>query len=278
MNFEISLKETVQKYGLAAQKSLGQNFLLDQNVTEKIIKLSLEKQGLSDLSAFHVFEVGPGPGGLTRAVLSQFPKSLTVVEADPRCVQIMTDLKQETGANLEILYADALEQDFSVEKTAPRQIVSNLPYHISVPLLLRWLKTMSAFSALTLMFQKEVAERILAPVKTKSYGRISVLAQLVCHIDKLLDLNPACFVPPPKIWSSVLLFRPCATIPNPLLLQKVEKLTSLAFGQRRKMIRQSLKSVDQLETACQQLGIKTTSRAEELSPAQYLRLAEILSL
>lgn len=276
MDFELSLKQTVEKFGLAANKSLGQNFLLDQNVTDKIMALSLSRQNLADFSNFHVFEVGPGPGGLTRAVLSKNPKSLCVVEADERCVAIMQDLRQQVQTPFEIISGDALQTDFSRMGKAPRQIVSNLPYHISVPLLTGWLKNMGAYAALTLMFQKEVAERIVASVKTKAYGRLSVLAQLTAQIDKLMDLNPQCFVPAPKVWSSVLLFRP---LPKPLSLadvEKVEKLTTAAFSMRRKMIRQSLKSFAGLENACATVGVPLTARAEEIAPLDYLKMARIL--
>ena len=257
MDFELSLKQTVEKFGLAADKALGQNFLLDQNVTDKIMTLSLSRQNLTDLTSFDVFEVGPGPGGLTRAVLSKNPKSLCVVEADERCVAIMQDLRQQVQTPFEIISGDALQTDFSRMGKAPRQIVSNLPYHISVPLLTGWLKNIGAYAALTLMFQKEVAERIVASVKTKAYGRLSVLAQLTAQIDKLMDLNPQCFVPAPKVWSSVL-------------------LTTAAFSMRRKMIRQSLKSFAGLEEACVAVGVPLTARAEEIAPLDYLKMARLL--
>ena len=276
MDFELSLKQTVEKFGLAADKSLGQNFLLDQNVTDKIIALSLLRQGLEDFSAFSVFEVGPGPGGLTRAVLSNNPKSLCVVEADERCVNIMQDLRRQVQTPFEIIFGDALETDFSQKGEMPRQVVSNLPYHISVPLLTGWLKNIGAYAALTLMFQKEVAERIVANIQTKAYGRLSVLAQLTAQIDKLMDLNPQCFVPAPKVWSSVLLFRPLETPLPRKDLEKVEKLTTAAFSQRRKMIRQSLKSFAGLEEACAAAGVPLTARAEEIAPLQYLKMARIL--
>lgn len=276
MDFGRTLKETVEYYGLMAKKSLGQNFLLDQNITDKIIRLSLEKQGLKDFSGINVFEVGPGPGGLTRAVLANRPAKLTVVEMDERAVRIMEDLKGYTTCPLEIINADAMMTDLAELESSPRQIISNLPYNISVPLTVGWLKQMPAFSAMTLMFQKEVAERITAPVKTKSYGRVSVLAQLICRIDKLFDLPPTCFVPAPKVWSSVLLFRPKAEIPVLSMLEKAEKITALAFGQRRKMIRQSLKSFAGIEQACAIAGIEMTMRAEEISPEKYLILAQNL--
>lgn len=269
-----SLREVVDKYELMAKKSLGQNFLLDQNITDKIIRLSLEAQKKANFAGESVYEIGPGPGGLTRAILKAEPDLLTVIEMDTRCIQIMRDL-QDAGYNrLRIVEGDALKYDFDTDDFAPKNIVSNLPYNISVPLLTMWLKNITAYNSLTLMFQKEVAERITAEPNSKTYGRISVLAQLTCRIKTLMNLNPNCFTPAPKIWSTVLLFQPREDVPEIALLQKVEKLTEAAFGQRRKMIRQSLKSVPNLEKICADLNIETTARAENLTPQQYLQIAQ----
>ena len=193
---------------------------------------------------------------------------------DSRCIDIMNDIKNVVGEQLQIIEGDALKYNFAAENVAPKHIVSNLPYNISVPLLVGWLKNMAQYSSLTLMFQKEVAERIIAETNNKSYGRISVLAQLTCHIKVLMNLNPNCFVPAPKIWSTVLVFQPREIIPSAEILQKVSNLTELAFGQRRKMIRQSLKTVENLAEICSGLNIPLTARAENLSPEQYLELAK----
>lgn len=276
MDFKLSLKETVEQYGLMAKKSLGQNFLLNQNIPDKIIRTSLDKQGLKNFENKSVFEIGPGPGGLTRAILSNNPQNLTVIEMDERCIQIMEDLKQETNADMTIINDNALNVDLSVLSNLKKQVVSNLPYNVSVPLLIGWLKNIKKYEALTLMFQKEVAERIMAPIKTKDYGRISVLAQLNCKVEKLFDINPECFVPAPKIWSTVLLFTPLETNIDAKILEKIENLTSLAFGQRRKMIRQSLKSVPNIENACIKAGVELTSRAEEITPLKYLEIASFI--
>ena len=273
MDFKYSLRETVEQYGLMAKKSLGQNFLLNQNIPDKIIRTSLDKQGLKNFENRAVFEIGPGPGGLTRAILSNNPQTLTVIEMDDRCIKIMEDLKEETKADMSIINSDALKVDLSGLSELKKQVVSNLPYNVSVPLLIGWLKNIKNYEALTLMFQKEVAERIMAPIKTKDYGRISVLAQLNCKIEKLFDINPECFVPAPKIWSTVLLFTPLENSIDAKVLEKVEHLTSLAFGQRRKMIRQSLKSVPNIEKACLEAGVELTSRAEEITPLKYLEIA-----
>lgn len=274
MDFKLTLRETVDKYGLMAKKSLGQNFLLDQNVTDKIIRCSLNKQGLSNFQNKKVLEIGPGPGGLTRAILKQKPQSLTVVEMDDRCLEIMKTLQAESGVKMHIIHGDALTECAKANTFPIDQIISNLPYNISVPLLTIWLKNMHLYGAMTLMFQKEVADRISAPIKTKSYGRLSVLAQLICRIEKLFDLNPECFVPAPKIWSTVLLFQPLSPLPDFQIIEKVEHLTNLAFSQRRKMIRQSLKNIPNIETACQKTGIGMTLRAEEITPQQFYQLAQ----
>ena len=269
-----SLRETVDSHGLMAKKALGQNFLLDQNVTDKIIRSSLAARGIPDFSGEDVFEIGPGPGGLTRAVLKTNPHSLTVIEMDERCIEIMQELQMVCGATLQIVNGDALEFDFGLKTERPKSIVSNLPYHISVPLLLGFLRQMRNFNSLTLMFQKEVAERISAEPNNKNYGRLSVISQLVCKIKPLFNLNPNCFVPAPKIWSSVLLFLPQENIPTAEEFKKLEKITEVAFGQRRKMIRQSLKSLPNLEKASAAAGVALTDRAENITPEQYLILAQ----
>jgi 16S rRNA (adenine1518-N6/adenine1519-N6)-dimethyltransferase len=269
-----SLKETVEAYGLLAKKSLGQNFLLDSNITDKIVRMSLAAQKKNDFSGEDVYEVGPGPGGLTRAILKANPQHLTVIEMDERCIQIMHDIQAVVGDKLHIIEGDALKFDFCASENAPKNIISNLPYNISVPLLIGWLKNMPQFSSLTLMFQKEVAERIMAEPNNKNYGRISVLAQLVSKIKPLMNLNPNCFVPAPKIWSTVLLFQPLGRVIAPEVLMQVEKISELAFGQRRKMIRQSLKSLPNLEAKCLAAGVDLTMRAENITPEQYLLLAQ----
>ena len=271
-----SLKETVEKYQLLAKKSLGQNFLLDMNITEKIIRLSLAAQGKTDFQNECVYEIGPGPGGLTRAVLAANPAQLTVIEMDERCIQIMNDIKNVVGEKLQIVSGDALKYDFTQPSLWPKNIVSNLPYNISVPLLVSWLKNAGQYKSMTLMFQKEVAERITADIGTKDYGRLSVLAQLTCNIKNLFNLSPSCFVPPPKIWSTVLLFRPLEQLPTPDILNKTEKLAAMAFGQRRKMIRQSLKQISGIAEICEALDIDITCRAENLTPQQYLQIAKML--
>lgn len=271
-----SLRITVEAHGLMAKKALGQNFLLDRNITDKIIEASLRTQGLQNFNNAYCFEVGPGPGGLTRSILCAEPQQLTVIEMDGRCIAIMEEIKERAKNRLQIINGDALKTDFTAFSGMPKHIISNLPYNISVPLLVKWLYDIKSYQSLTLMFQKEVADRICAPTNCKDYGRISILAQLQCKIDRLLDLNPNCFVPAPKIWSSVLLFRSLEKNLSAEQIKKIEHLTSLAFGQRRKMIRQSLKSIPELESKCEQIGIAPTFRPEQITPQQFLALADLL--
>jgi len=271
-----SLKLTVESKGLMAKKALGQNFLLDRNITDKIINTSLNYQGLKNFNDANLFEIGPGPGGLTRSVLRQNPKKMTVIEMDERCIKIMEEIQELTGDVLNIIEGDALEIDIHEKDEEPRHIVSNLPYNISVPLLLKWLENADNFQSMTLMFQKEVADRIVAEPGCKAYGRISILAQLICDIDKVMDLNPEAFVPAPKIWSSVLLFRPKKINLDPQIFRNIEKITAAAFGMRRKMIRQSLKSLGNVQELCEKANIEPTLRAEQLSVDDYLTLAKII--
>ena len=273
----LSTKEFVEKYGLMAKKALGQNFLLDSNITDKIVRLSMQAQGLSDLTGERFVEVGPGPGGLTQAVLRQTPEKLTVIEMDERCLEILAEIKAYYP-QLEVCAGDALKFGWNANaaEEGKSHIISNLPYNISVVLLTGWLEMIESFKSLTLMFQKEVADRILADTGTKEYGRLSVMAQLQCDVVRLFDLPPTCFFSAPKIWSSVLLFKPKNAPVPAMLLAKVEMLTGLAFGQRRKMIRQSLKSINGILEHLTALGIEPTLRAEDLTPTQYLDIAKRL--
>ncbi len=270
----LSTKGFVDKYDLMAKKSLGQNFLLDSNITDKIINLSLGAQNLTSYEDNNVIEIGPGPAGLTRSALAKNPKSMTVIEMDNRCINILNEIK-EFYPQLNIINGDALEfnwKQFSQDNDK-YHIVSNLPYNISVVLLTKWLTQINDIKSMTLMFQKEVANRIIADVGTKEYGRISIISQLQCKVIKLFDLPPTCFVPAPKIWSSVLLFTPKADSLDKEILQKIENITKIAFSGRRKMIRQSMKSIPNFIKICEELDIETTLRAEDLSPEDYLQIA-----
>ncbi len=220
-------------------------------------------------------EVGPGPGGLTRALLDTAAADVTVVEVDDRAVAIMEELAATAGDRLRIVAGDALRMDLTTLVPAPRHIVANLPYNIASPLLVGWLRQGRAWERLTLMFQQEVAERICAAPDTEAYGRLSVLAQWVGHVDIMVRLPPDAFVPPPKVWSAVVGFTPHDDQPEPELFSRMERLTAAAFGQRRKMLRGSLKPLGG-QTLLDRAGIAADRRAETLSVAEFDRLVRLL--
>lgn len=264
------LREVIRAHELRAEKSLGQNFLLDQNITDKIVRLSGSMEGL------HAVEIGPGPGGLTRAILDSKAAQLVAVEFDPRAVRAMGDLVTHYGAErFSVVQADALEVDPRSLVPAPRAVLSNLPYNISTVLLLKWLEHIrsdaQSYQFLSLMFQKEVADRILAEPGSKTYGRLSVMTQWLCDVRRLFDLPPSAFTPPPKIKSSVLHFVPKTLDPaSAPKFATMEKILAAAFGQRRKMIRGSLSAyMAQIERA----GLDPTLRAEDVPVAAYASLA-----
>jgi 16S rRNA (adenine1518-N6/adenine1519-N6)-dimethyltransferase len=263
------LRDVIARHGLDARKSLGQHFLLDSNLTARIVR------GAGSLTGRHVVEVGPGPGGLTRALLETDAAGITAVEVDQRAIQAITELAA-TDARLRVLEADALALDLTTLVPAPRRIVANLPYNIATPLLVGWLRQASEWEGMTLMFQQEVADRIAAAPDSSAYGRLSVLAQWVCDVALLLRLPPAAFVPPPKVWSAVVGFTPHAVQPEPALFRAMEKLTAAAFGQRRKMLRGSLKSLGG-EALLARADIDPQRRAETLSTAEFDRLARFIS-
>jgi 16S rRNA (adenine1518-N6/adenine1519-N6)-dimethyltransferase len=263
------LREVIARHGLAARRALGQHFLLDANLTQRIVRAA------GPLAGRHVVEIGPGPGGLTRALLESEAASVTVVEIDRRAVAAMEELAVDTGGRLRIVAADALSVDVALLVPTPRQVIANLPYNIATPLLIGWLRQARDFERLTLMFQQEVAERICAAPGTAAYGRLSVLAQWICAADLLLRLPPAAFVPPPAVHSAVVGFTPRAEQPTPALFAQMERLTAAAFGQRRKMLRGALKPLGG-ETLLNAAGIAPDRRAETLSVAEFDRLARLL--
>lgn len=264
------LRDIIARHGLDARKSLGQHFLLDGNLTARIVR------GAGTLTGRQVIEVGPGPGGLTRALLDTDAASVTVVEVDRRAIGAMEELAA-TDARLRVLEADALALDLATLVPAPRHIVANLPYNIATPLLIGWLRQAASFEGMTLMFQQEVADRIAAAPDTPAYGRLSVLSQWVCDVVLVLRLPPDAFVPPPKVWSAVVGFTPRAAQPAPKLFQAMERLTAAAFGQRRKMLRGSLKPLGG-ETLLKQAGIDPQRRAETLSIAEFDRLVRLYAV
>lgn len=263
------LRDVIAKHGLAARKSLGQHFLLDQNVTDKIVRLC------GDLSGRHVIEIGPGPGGLTRALLASNAASITAIEVDPRASAAIGELAAHYPDRLRLITADATKCDVAGLTAAPRQIIANLPYNAGTPMLIGWLQTAQNFERMTLMFQLEVAERIVAPPDTSAYGRLSVLAQLMCEGSILMRLPPEAFSPPPAVFSAVISLTPRAQLPSPALRMAVERITAAAFGQRRKMLRASLRGLGG-EALLNRAGIAPERRAETLSVAEFVTLAEVL--
>ena len=267
------LRETIERYDLGAKKSLGQHFLLDLNITRKIARLG----DVGDGDA--VLEIGPGPGGLTRALL-EAGATVTAIERDRRCLEAMDELGTHYPNKLNVIEADALGADEAelVGAAAPVKIIANLPYNISPELLVKWLKAGQAlWSVMALMFQKEVADRILAAPGSKTYGRLSVIAQAASQPSRGFDLPARAFTPPPKVASAVVLFHPPAERIDDL--KALETITQAAFSQRRKMLRSSLKPVfgSSLEATLENAGIRETQRAEEISVAQFRALAKTLS-
>ena len=260
------LRDTITRFGLDARKKFGQHFLLDLNLTARIARTA------GDLSACTVIEIGPGPGGLTRALLDGGAKQVIAVERDPRCVEAIKDMASHYGGRLKIVDADALELDIATLAEGPKKVVANLPYNVATPLLIGWLKKIDRFESLSLMFQKEVADRLTAVPGTKAYGRLSVLTQWLCHTNHDFNITRTAFTPPPKVESTVVTLtprlRPIATDWN-----RLERVTAAAFGQRRKMLRASLKT---LNIDLESLGIDPTARAETLSVEQFCSIANAL--
>lgn len=267
------LREVINAHGLIADKKFGQNFLFDSNITDKIARHA--DRACGGLESKNVIEIGPGPGGLTRSLLKSEAKSVTAIEFDPRAVNALQDLKAASDSRIEIIEADALETDITALVPQPRVIVANLPYNIATPLLIGWLKQLredtNAYDALVLMFQKEVAQRICASTGDKAYGRLSVISQWLCNCKKLFDLSPSAFTPPPKVTSSVVQFIPKALENDAPTFENIETITAAAFGQRRKMIRSSLKDY---ADAIEHCNLNPELRAEALSINDYIKLAK----
>lgn len=266
------LGEVIRTHGLVAKKSLGQNFLRDLNLTRRIARAG------GPLDSGTVIEIGPGPGGLTRALLMEGAQSLVVVEKDNRCLAALEDIKAVWPEQLHIMSGDAMDCDWG-DHPPPRRLVANLPYNMATPLLIGWLNNIAhdpqIFASLTLMFQKEVAARLVAPPQTRAYGRLSVLTQWLCRTDLLFDISPNAFVPAPKVTSSVIRLTPHEKPLAPAQLATLEKITEAAFGKRRKMLRQSLKSLSPHSTILiQRAELDETARAEDLSVADFCRLAD----
>ena len=266
------LREVIRTHELQAKKALGQNFLLDLNLTLRIARTA------GDLSQTTVLEVGPGPGGLTRALLVAGAKKVVAVEKDPRCLPALAEIAAHYPGRLEVIEADALTLDLAgIAEGGPLKIVANLPYNVGTQLLLNWITRPAwppEWQSLTLMFQKEVAERIVASTGDKAYGRLGVLAGWRSQARIAFELPPQAFSPPPKVSSAVVHLVPRAT-PEPCDLSRLERVTLAAFGQRRKMLRQSLKPLGG-EALLAKAGIDPTRRAETLGIGEFVRLANLV--
>ncbi len=263
------LREIVARHGIAAQKSLGQHFLFDLNLTRRVVSAA------GDLSGINVVEVGAGPGGLTRALLESGARHVYAIERDLRAVAALRELAGMAEGRLTVVEGDALSIDATRIAPAPRRIVANLPYNAGTQMLLNWLVQADAWLGFTLMFQKEVAERIVATRGTKAYGRLSVMAQWLCEARVMFDIPAAAFVPPPNITSAVINLTVRARPLAPAQRTVLETVTRAAFGQRRKMLRRSLSAIGGAELLGA-LGIPEEARAEELSIEQFCAIARAM--
>jgi 16S rRNA (adenine1518-N6/adenine1519-N6)-dimethyltransferase len=269
------LREVIRRHGLSAKKSLGQNFLLDLNLTARIARAGGPLEGAT------VIEVGPGPGGLTRALLAEGAGRVIAIERDERAIAALQEIATRYPGRLEIVAGDALHFDARAHLAGGRaRVIANLPYNIATALLIDWLTIEPWppwYDALVLMFQREVAERIVAKPGSKTYGRLSVLANWRCETKIMFDVAPTAFVPPPKVTSSLVRLIPRAA-PLACDAQALQRLTEAAFGQRRKMLRQSLKSLGgDTGALLEQAGITPTARAEEIDVAGFVALARAFS-
>jgi 16S rRNA (adenine1518-N6/adenine1519-N6)-dimethyltransferase len=268
------LREVIARHQLSAVKGLGQNFLLDLNLTARIARAA------GDLTGVTVIEVGPGPGGLTRALLAAGARRIVAIERDGRCLPALDEIAARYPGRLSVVEGDALSVDYAALAEGPTRIVANLPYNIATPLLVGWLRAEPwppFYESMTLMFQREVAERIVAAPGSKSYGRLAVLAGWRSDARILFNIPATAFTPPPKVMSSVVGIVPKAN-PLPADAALLERVVAAAFGQRRKMLRQSVKSlsVDPL-SLLEAAGIEPTQRAEEIDVAGFVALANALA-
>jgi len=266
------MKDTRKTLNLNAKKSLGQHFLLDQNLTDKIAKAAIDP--LSNLSDHTIIEIGPGHGVLTRSILKHKPKHLYIIERDERFLGGLEELYQLNTDKLTIIIDDALKLSISNIGKSPRRVIANLPYNISTTLLINWLRQVENIEQMTLMFQREVADRIIAQPSSKAYGRISVITQWLCESKLEFHIDKRAFTPSPKVNSSLVTLKPRENRLYPAKFENLEKLTAVAFGHRRKMLRSSLKSLD-IDIAG--LGIDPRARAENLSIEEFCLLSQFIN-
>lgn len=269
LSFLPPLRDVIARYELRTRKSLGQHFLCDLNLTRRIA----EKAG--DLSGCAVFEIGPGPGGLTRALVESDAAQVIAIEKDERCVAALAEVVAASEGKLRVIAGDAMKADLTAMAAAPRAIVANLPYNIGTELLLGWLEHIEDFRSLTLMFQSEVVDRLCAAPGSKAYGRLSIITQFCCDAQRVLDVPASAFTPPPKVESAVIRLTPRKDRPKDIGFATMGKVTAAAFGQRRKMLRSSMKPLGG-EELLRRAGIDPTLRAENLSLADFETLARII--
>lgn len=267
------LRVVVERFGLRADKRLGQHFLFDQNLLQRIVMVA------GDLSGRTVLEVGPGPGGLTRALLATPAARVIAIERDARCLLALRELAEQAAGRLQLIEADALDVDLADLAADRLTVVANLPYNIGTALLVRWLDRLDRLERLTLMFQREVAARIVAPPGSRVYGRLSVLVQWLCEARCLMHLPARSFVPPPKVASSLIQLTPRPQPLWPADKGLLERVLAAAFQQRRKMLRASLRSLtDQPEALLEAADVPPTARAEQVDVAGFCRLARSYQL
>ena len=267
------LREVIEAHGLRAKKALGQNFLLDLNLTSKIARQA------GNLDHCDVLEIGPGPGGLTRGLLSEGARKVLAIEKDARCIPALEEIAAAYPDRLEILQGDALDIDPLAHLVPPVRVAANLPYNVGTELLIRWLTPPQwppYWQSLTLMFQKEVAQRITAQPGSKAYGRLSILAQWRCHAQIVMELPPEAFSPPPKIHSAVVHLEARETPAYPADAEKLSRVVAAAFNQRRKMLRAALKVLAKdAEARIEAAGIAPTARAEDISIEDFCKLSAV---
>lgn len=263
-----STSELIKKYSLNAQKSLGQNFILDKNFTDKIARAA------GDLSDFTVLEIGPGPGSLTRSILDAGVKKLICVEKDSRCLEALGELKDFYGERLEILEGDALEIDETKLIEGKFKIIANLPYNIGTTLIFKWLKIYDKISSMHLMLQKEVVQRITAKPGDNHYGRLAVMVNFLCETKMVFTVSNTVFTPPPKVTSAIVQIIPREKPLADVDFKKLERVVAAAFSQRRKMVKAGLKmAFPNPEEVLNECGIRPDLRAENLTIEQFCKLA-----
>ena len=268
------LKDVISRHQLRAKKSLGQNFLLDLNLTSKIARYA------GNLDQFDILEIGPGPGGLTRSLLNEGARKVVAIEKDSRCIEALEEIQATFPGRLKLLQGDALSTNASEHLADQVRIIANLPYNIGTELLVRWLtsKTWPSFwQSMTLMFQKEVANRIVASPGSKAYGRLSVMSQWRCDTKIVFNVPSSAFTPPPKVESTLVHFEALKEPKFPAEVEVLEFVVSKAFNQRRKMLRGALKGYFQnVEEGLLSIGVLPTKRAEDITVQEYCAMSQIL--